>query len=152
LHLHWKNLSASSIVMMQAAQDREGNDFATCVMGWHGSSFRFRNQLLDALMRPGSVELVHIRVEHALELLLMEDQQMIEALTPDTAQEAPTDSIGSRGVIRRCEHLNATRLSYPRKAHPKLAVVVSNEILRSHAIGSGLPKLLRSPSVGRSSC
>jgi hypothetical protein len=35
-------------------------------------------------LRPGSVEVVRIRVEHAVELLLMEDEQMIEALTPDT--------------------------------------------------------------------
>jgi len=51
---------------------------------WQWPSFLLRNLLLDALMRPGSVEVVHIRVEHALELLLMEDQQMIEALTPHT--------------------------------------------------------------------
>ena len=54
--------------------------------------------LLNALMRPGSVEVVRIRVEHAVELLLMEDEQMIEALTPDTSQEPLTDGIGSRGV------------------------------------------------------
>ncbi len=83
-----------------------------------------------------------------LVLLLMEDEQLIEAFTSDTAQEPLTDGIGSRGVIRRCENLNATRLGNLRKTHPKLAIVVPDEILRSHAIGRGLPKLLRGPRVG----
>ena len=51
-------------------------------------------------MRSGSVEVVYIGIEDALELPLMQDQQVIEALTPDTAEEALTDSIGTRGVIR----------------------------------------------------
>ena len=49
-------------------------------------------------LRPGSVEVVRIRVEHAVELLLMEDEQMIEAFTSDTSQEPLTDGIGTRGV------------------------------------------------------
>jgi hypothetical protein len=51
-------------------------------------------------LRPGSVEVVHIRAQHAVELLLMQDEQMIEALTPDTAEEPLTHGIGARGVIR----------------------------------------------------
>ncbi len=71
--------------MVEPTQDREGEELAPCLMCWHGSSFRLRNLLLDALVRSCLVEVVHIRVEHALELLLMEDEQMIEALTPHTA-------------------------------------------------------------------
>ena len=46
-------------------------------------------------------------------LLLMQDEHMVEALTPDTAEEPLTDGIGSRGVIRRFENLNATRPGNP---------------------------------------
>jgi hypothetical protein len=60
---------------------------------------------------------VHIRVEHAVELLLMQDEQMIEALTPYTAEEPLTDGIRARGVIRSFKNLNVTRLSNPSEAH-----------------------------------
>jgi hypothetical protein len=56
-------------------------------------------------MRPGSVEVVHIRVEHAVELLLMQDEQMIEALTPYTAEESLTDSIRAWGCTGYLVHL-----------------------------------------------
>ena len=108
--------------------------------------------LLDALMRPCSVEVVHIGVEHALELLLMQDEQMIEALTPYTAEEALTDGIRARGVIWRFEHLNVTRIGNPSEAHTKLAVVITDEVLRPHTKGGGFPKLLCSPSVSGISC
>jgi len=44
------------------------------------------------------VEARHIGIEDAVELLLMQDEQMIEALTPHTAQEPLTDGIGAWGV------------------------------------------------------
>jgi hypothetical protein len=81
--------------MMQAAQDLEGVDLATCVMGWHGSGFLLRNLLSDPLMGSCLVEGGDIRTQDTVELLLMQDEQMIEAFTPDTTQEAFTDGIGT---------------------------------------------------------
>ncbi len=103
-------------------------------------------------MRPGSVEAVPIRVEHALELLLMQDEQMIEALTPYTAEEPLTDGIRARDVIRSFKNLNVTRLRNPSEAHPKLAIVITDEVLRPHTKGGGFPKRFGSPSVGGRSC
>src|SRR5712692_6835130 len=137
---------------MQAAQDREGDDLATFMMWWHCPSFLLRNLLPDSLMRPGSVEVVHIRVEHAVELLLLQDEHMIEALTPYTAEEPLTDSIRARCVKRSFENLNATRSGHPRETHTKLAVVITDEVLRPHTKGGGFPKLLCSPSVSGRSC
>jgi hypothetical protein len=45
----------------------------------------FWNLLPDALMRPGSVEVVYIGSQDPLELLLMQDEQVIETLTTHTA-------------------------------------------------------------------
>jgi hypothetical protein len=73
-------------------------------------------------------------------LLLMEDVQMVEALTLDTAQEAFTDGIGTWSVIRDCEHLNVTRLRNQREDPPKLGIIILDEILWPHAKGSGCPK------------
>src|SRR6266566_7918608 len=80
-NLLWKNLCTSSIVMMEPAQDREGEDLPACGIWWQWLSWWLRNMLLDTLMRPCSVKVHHICVEHALELLLMQDEQMIETLT-----------------------------------------------------------------------
>jgi hypothetical protein len=103
-------------------------------------------------LRPGSVEVVHIRVEHTVELLLMQDQEMIEALTPYTSQKTLTDGIRARGVIRSFEHLDMTRIGNPREAHPKLAIVITDEVLRPHTKGGGDPSLLCGPSIGGIPC
>ena len=105
-----KNLCTSSIVMMEPTQDREGEDLAAFGIWWHWPSLWLGNLLLDPLMRPGTIEVVHIRVEHPVELLLMEDEQMIEALTSYTSQEPLTDGIRSRSVIRSFENLDVTRI------------------------------------------
>ncbi len=105
-----KNLCTSSLVMMEPTQDREGEDLAAFGIWWHWPSLWLWNLLLDPLMRLGSVAVVHIRVEHPVELLLMEDEQMIEALTSHTSQEPLTDGIRSRGVIRSCENPDVTRI------------------------------------------
>ena len=77
---------------------------------------------------------------------------MVEALTSGTAQEALADRIRSRGVIRRCENLDATRLGNPREDHPKLGIVIMDEALRPHIKGGGFTKLLGGPSIRRRSC
>ena len=93
-------------------------------------------------MRSGSVEVVYIGIEDALELPLMQDQQVIEALTPDTAEEALTDSIGTRGVIGDFEYLDTTCLRHPSEGHPKLAIMITDKVLRTRCAGymSHLPK------------
>src|SRR5438105_13874475 len=70
------------------------------------------NLLLDALMRSCLVEVRHIRIEDALELLLVKDQQVVEAFLPHTPQEAFADRIGSWRMTRCFENLNRTCCSY----------------------------------------
>ena len=72
-----------------------------------------------------------------MELLLMQDEQMIKALTPHTAQKAFTDGIGPWRVIGRFQDLDAAGLGNPGESHPKLAIVISDEILRPHTKGRG---------------
>ena len=91
-------------------------------------------------MRPGSVEVAYISVEYPLKVHLMQDEQVIETLASHPAQKAFTDGIRLWGVIRYCENLDATRLRNPCKVHPKLAIVITDEILRSLSIGGGFPK------------
>src|SRR5215467_3961084 len=82
----------------------------------------------------------------------MHDEQMIEAFASHTAQEALTDGVGLRGVIRGLEQLDATGLGNPIESHPKLGITITDEILRTHAIGSGFANLLCRPSIRRRAC
>jgi hypothetical protein len=147
-----KNSCTSAIVMMKPTQDWEGDNLAACALCWHWTSFRLWDLLLDALMWPDSIEVLNVGGEHAVELLLMQDEQVIETLASHTTEKPFTDGIRSRGVIRGFENLNITRLRNSREAHPKLAIIITDEVLRPLAIGGGFPKLLCGPSVGRTSC
>ncbi len=138
--------------MMKPTQDREGDNLATCAICWYWTSFRLWDLLLDALMWPDSIEVLNVGGEHAVELLLMQDEQVIETLASRTSEKPFTDGILSRGVRRGFENLNGTRLRNSREAHPKLAIIITDEVLRPLAIGGGLPELLCGPSVGRTSC
>src|SRR5438876_3678520 len=87
-----------------------------------------------------------------MQLLLTEDQQVIQALSPDTPQKAFTDRIGSRRVIRCFQYLDTARCCDTSETGSKLAVVIANEILRRVSIRSRLSQLLCGPSVSRRPC
>src|ERR1700730_1795384 len=103
-------------------------------------------------MRPGLVEVLGIGVEYSVELLLLEDEQMIEALAAHTPKKAFTDGIRSRGVIGCFENLDAARCCNTGEVHPKLAIVILKKVVRPLAIGGGFSQLLRDPGVVRRSC
>ena len=84
---------------------------------------------MDPLMRSSMVEVCHILIEHALELPLVKDQDMIKAFLSHTPQEAFADRIGSWCMIGRFENLNRTRCHHASKARPKFAIVITNQIL-----------------------
>ena len=126
--------------MMKPTQNREGDNLATCAICWYWPSFRRWDLLLDPLMWPGSIEVLNVGVEHAVELLFMQDEQVIETLASHTSEKAFTDGIRSRGVRRCFENLDVTRLRNSREAYPKLAISITDEVLRPFAISGGLPK------------
>ena len=103
-------------------------------------------------MWPCVIEVRHIRIEHALELLLMQDQQMVKAFLPHTSQESLTDSIGSRRMIGGFENLDTTCPRHPSKARPELALVISDQVFWYLPIRGGFSQLLRYPGISRGSC
>ena len=110
------------------------------------------NLLPNALMRSCLVEVGHIRIEHAVELPLMQDQQVVQTFLPHTAQEAFADRIGSWRMIRCFEYLDATCCRHTSKARPKFAIVITNQILRRLPIRGGFSQLLGHPGIGRRAC
>jgi len=137
------------VVMVQSSHDRNGNHFAPDILRGRNQSVPFRDLLLDALMRSCLVEVAHIRIEDALELPLMKDQQLIQAFLSGTPQEALADGIGSWGVIGRFEYLDATCRRHPSEAGPKFVIVITYQVLRCVSIWGGFSQLLRHPGIRR---
>ncbi len=81
--------------MMQTAQHREGNDLHPADT-WKGSCIpRFRNVLVDTLVRARPVEKLHVLVEDTPQVRFAHDQYMVEAFTPNTPQQAFADRVRS---------------------------------------------------------
>ncbi len=84
-------------------------------------------------------------------LLLLQDEQVIEALTSHTAQQALTDGIGARRMNGRFQYLDASGGGHASETGSKLVITIADEILRTLSISRGFPKLLCGPSIrGRS--
>src|SRR5260370_41608416 len=99
-------------------------------------------------MRPCPIEVRHIPIEHTLELLLLEDQQMVKAFLSYTPQKAFADRIGSWCMKGRFENLNSTRGRHPSKARPKFTIVITNQIRWRLPIWGSFSQLLRDPGIG----
>jgi hypothetical protein len=80
-------------------------------------------------LRSCLVEGGHIRIEDAVELPLVKDQQAVQACLSDAPQRAFADRIGAFCMNRRCEDLDRARFRHTSKTRPKLAVVILNQIL-----------------------
>jgi hypothetical protein len=85
-------------------------------------------------------------------LLLLKNQQVVQAFLPHTSGEAFADRIGSWCMNRRCENLNGTRGRHPSKTGSKFVIVITNQILGCLPIRGRFSQLLRDPDIGRRSC
>jgi hypothetical protein len=86
-------------------------------------------------MRSCLVEVGDIGIEHSLQLLLLQDEQVVQAFFSDAPQEPFTHGIRSWGMNRRFKQLDAAGFRHPNKARPKFAIVISNQILGRLPIG-----------------
>jgi hypothetical protein len=91
-------------------------------------------------LRPGSIEVLDISMQDTIQLLLLQNEKVVEALATHTQEKALADGIRSRGMIRCFENLDATRLRNPREVHPELAIVITDEVFGSLSKGCGFPQ------------
>jgi len=140
----------SSIVVVQSAQNRRGDHQFIPTIQRNTADFCFRDLLLDTLVWSRLIEILRIGMKHTMQLLFIENEEVIEALSPNTPQKAFADRIGSWRLIGCFQYLDAARCCNASETGSKLAIVITDEILRSLAIRSRLPQLLCGPSVGRS--
>src|SRR5437588_12765173 len=106
---------------------------------------RFWKLLHDPLMRSCPVEVRHIHIEHALELFLVEDEQVVKAFLSHTPQKTFADRIGSGSVIRYFKNLNSTRCRYTSETGSKFALVITHNNFRGMPIRRCLSDMLRYP-------
>src|SRR5258708_29520897 len=86
--------STSAVIVMQSTQDWQGEDLAIISIWRDRSTIPFWDQLVDALMWPGSIEVLTIGRKDALQLLLFQAEQSIDTLATHAAQKPFTDRIG----------------------------------------------------------
>ena len=127
-------------------------DLATIVIWRDRLTIPFWKLLFDALMRPGLIEVLDIGMKDTIQLLLLEDEKMIETLSPHTPQKPFTDRIGPWRMVRRFEHLDAAGCGHASEIGSKFAIPISDEIFRRLSIGGYLSQLLGSPGIGRRPC
>ena len=109
--------------------------------------WRYWYLLPNPLMRSSLIEVHNICLKETIELLLMQDQEMIQAFSPHTPKKAFTDGIRSRSPVRRSKYFDATRGSHARKTRPKFAVIIPNQISWFFPIRSRFSQLLRNPGI-----
>src|SRR5258708_34681461 len=135
----------SSIVVVQSAQNRRGDHQFIPTIQRNTADFCFRDLLLDTLVWSRLIEILRIGMKHTMQLLFIENEEVIEALSPNTPQKAFADRIGSWRLIGCFQYLDAARCCNASETGSKLAIVITDEILRSFDIRSRLPQLLVGP-------
>src|SRR5215831_10432174 len=93
-------------------------------------------------MGPCPIEVGDIAIEHALELFLMKDQQVVQAFLSYAPQKPLTDRIGSGSVIGGLEQLDATGPRHSLETGSILAVVITDQIFRPLPIRGRFSQLL----------
>lgn len=100
-------------------------------------------------MRPYSVEIRGVGLQNAIQLPLVQNEQVIETLPPHAPQKALTARIGSRRVERGPEYLDPGPACYTCEERTKLAVVVPDQIFGRLPEGRCFSKLLSHPGISR---
>ena len=107
---------------MQAAKDRDGLD--VCRGGEDHVAERLasrdlsRSALSQPLMRTRFDEVTDVLYQDALQVLLAENEDVVEALSPDGAEEALADGVHERSLHGGADHLRLAGLGHRVELRP----------------------------------
>ena len=87
--------------------------------------------------------------QHSAEVALAKDQDVIEALAAEAAEEPLTDRVQVRRLRRDGDHIDTRGDGGVGEAAPELAIVIPNQESRGRIVRRGLSELLGHPGVGR---
>jgi hypothetical protein len=113
-----------------------------------GQPWLARDALADPLVWAASVEVSHPFGQYPSKVILAEDQDVVETLAAEAAEEAFADSIHVGRFRRDREHVDARAVGGGGKVAAEFAVVVPDQKPRGLLVGCGLPQLLGDPGVG----
>lgn len=99
-------------------------------------------------MRSGLIEVHRICIEKPGELLLLEDEEVIQAFSPHAAQKTFTDCIRLGSSIRRPKDLDAAGCCYTCKILAEFADIIPDEIIWCLPIRCCFSELLCHPRIG----
>ncbi len=94
-------LRRAPVIMMEAFEDREGDESAFAIPRPNGSD---RNALVEPLVRPCLVEITAILRKNREQVAFAENESVIEALSSRTSQKAFADGVRPRGAQGRLEN------------------------------------------------
>src|SRR6267378_2359429 len=108
------------------------------------------NRLLvpEGLVRTRFVVVADVLGDDAPEVILTEDEDVVEHLSPECADEAFSEGIHVRCAYRRAHDAHPRRPEYASEANAELRVVVADDNLW-RAVHGGVSDLLRAPLIGR---
>ena len=94
------------------------------------------------------IEVLLVPLHQSVQVVLAQDQEVVEALPSQAAQETLADGVCLGCSIRCSQHLDPCAVSYLGKRIPILVVVVVDQKARSFCKGSRFAQLLGCPLVG----
>jgi hypothetical protein len=99
-------------------------------------------------MWPSLIVVHNIGLEETVKLFLLQDQEMIQAFSPDASQKAFADGICSRRPVRRSKHFETTCCCHSCKMLPECAIIIPDQICWGLPVRCGLSQLLRNLGIG----
>src|SRR5262245_34718088 len=102
-------------------------------------------------MRTGVVVRADILRDEVAKMLIAEDQDIVEELATERADEALCERVHVWGAWRRPDHAGADGLEHQGEARAELGVAIADEHLR-RVVHRRVSSLLRAPCIGRCAC
>jgi hypothetical protein len=90
-------------------------------------------------MWPSLIVVHDIGLEETVELFLLQDQEMVQAFSPDASQKAFADGIYSRRSVQRSKYFDTTCYCHSCNMLPEFAIIIPDEIIWGLPKWCGLP-------------
>jgi hypothetical protein len=141
-HREWLGSCSVAVLVMESAQDRDGNDSVLAVPIGAGPG---RNELIEALVWGRLVEVPAVLSENREQVPLAEHENVIEALPTHASEKTFADGVRLRGSHWRLEHSRPHALGRSVELQPIFVVAIANDEAWADAERRRVAQLLRHP-------
>ncbi len=136
---------------MQATENWEGSHFSHSTRV-SSVLLRIWNSLVDALMRPSTVEILHVLAQHTSQMSLTDDHHVVEAVAPNASEQSLANRICTWRFDRCSQHLNRASCCDSLEMRAIFCIIIPDQICRRLTEGCCLTELLSNPFIGRGTC